>query len=107
MSHWAAYHVLSAAVLVFMLVIGSNSELTQGEVEALEAILQKYPNLANVTVLSRYDSENVQVDRGAPWTNDFGQVCTHGEGYDLYGIHCSADGHIDAISLYVPLFSDY
>jgi Leucine-rich repeat (LRR) protein len=81
-----------------MLVIGSNSELTQGEVEALEAILQKYPNLANVTVLSRYDSENVQVDRGAPWTNDFGHVCTHGEGYDLYGIHCSADGHIDAIS---------
>ena len=96
-----AHLVAIVLVIVFSLVSKSDAVIDTQEKAALTSIFHKYPNLAFVTSMERFASQGSVDDWGSAWSSSFDTLCSSGEGYEIYGVHCSAAGHVDALFLYV------
>lgn len=89
--------VLACAVMCLVIVTGSNA-LTTSEKGALTQIFQQFPELSFVPLWASTDDDDVY--HGKSWTDNFDEVCLS-PGYDLYGVHCSEEGHVDGLNVYV------
>lgn len=91
------------AVLVAMVV--SSLGLEEAEKAALSEIYTGFPSLAHISTIDQYpDAYNTSINMGASWNGDFSATCTSGSGWELFGLHCSDTGHIDAIRVYDTFF---
>jgi hypothetical protein len=80
----------------FLVLVSCGYAITEQEQNALGSILAAFPSLATVTVFDRYKPDDDETDYGAPWTNDFSQLCSGSDGWQFFGVRC-ANGHIDKI----------
>lgn len=72
---------------------------TSEEVASLTEILNYFPLLSDIPWKLAKSREPYL---GKPWRQQSIQsACDGGEGWSLFGIHCNADKHVDAIYLYV------
>lgn len=73
--------------------------LTPGEVLALNDTLAHFPLLAQIPWKL---AKSRQPYLGKPWTpQSLATACDGGQGWSLFGIHCSASKNIDGIYMYV------
>jgi len=95
-------------VLVFLMVVvvcfgvPSHAALTSGEVQALEALQDAFPALTDVALSFRQPTSAGRISQN--WAGDFSNVCSSGDGYELFGVRC-AGGHIDQIRWYALLLT--
>lgn len=94
----ATITALSCLVVSLCLISSCRAALTTAEKNALAQILQNYPDLSIVPVWASTDREGTYF--GKKWTNNFEEVCLS-PGYDLFGVHCSEQGHVDGLNMYV------
>ena len=103
--------IISCLLVTLCIVSSCSAVLTTPEKDALAQIFQNYPDLSFVPLWAShkqgndddgpwpstiYDGEYF----GKKWTNNFDDVCLSG-GYDLFGVHCSEEGHVDGLRMYV------
>lgn len=82
-----------------------HAALLDSEKDALRELLFAFPALANIPIAVR--TAFTDLSPGGSWPSDFTNVCTNGDGYELFGIRC-ASGHIDKIRWYallLPVFT--
>lgn len=88
----------TACLLVMLSVVStSRAALTANEKAALGQILTAYPDLMIVPPWASTTADGKY--HGKAWSFGFDAVC-NSPGYDLYGIHCSDQGHVDGLEVY-------
>lgn len=100
--HQSGYLSINFVVLlllyVLLLAYGPQCNgLDAAEIAALETLLSASPALAYVPHSVRLSLQSDPIPRN--WTNDFSNVCSASDGFELYGVRCSG-GHIDKIFWY-------
>ena len=91
--------IFAACFFILLNVVStSKAALTTSEKAALAQILSSYPDLRIVPLWASSTADGDYL--GKSWTFDFDSVCMS-PGYDLYGVHCSAEGHVDGLEVCV------
>lgn len=96
-------HSKSVLCLLIVLLIAFlprlSATLTNSEIQGLKELSSIFSLFHEASTLSvAIASEGY----GGKWPSSWNaRSCDAGEGWFYYGIHCSADGHIDALHLYV------
>jgi hypothetical protein len=90
--------IVFAFLVLIAAVFHESHALTNLETITLAHILASFPDLAFVTHEAQYPDYGL--DYGHAWNADFSSLCSNGAGFDFYGLHCDATGHIDLIRLY-------
>jgi hypothetical protein len=101
------FHRVVLGLVLVLIVLGScHATLDQTEIDALEQLFVIFPRLTAVDPYYQYgDQPSPDIDYGGSWNVPFTSLCTSNIArYEYYGLHCSADGHIDGIRLYVSYF---
>lgn len=93
-----SFFLATCFLVILSLVSMSSAALNSGEKAALEEILLRYPDLMNVPAWASTTTDGKYL--GKSWEFGFDAVCAS-PGYDLYGVHCSEQGHIDGLFMYV------
>ena len=93
--------VLSILILILVssnTILQANAQATVQEQAAMSDLLRAYPDLASVPSWETLTEDDEYYGRS--WTSDFSNLCSSGDGYDLYGVYCNK-GYVVGLRVYV------